>query len=97
GLRMPSFKFDATDVFGREVRGYVNATTEDGAIEKVKGMRYYPIQITKVTGIASLWASVRIMVAHLAGRCEVRPESAQVFKDRWILPKSEEELNGILA
>jgi hypothetical protein len=94
---MPSFKFDAMDVFGREVRGYVNATTEDGAMEKVKSMHYFPIQITKVTSIASLWATVRIMVAHLARRGEVRPESARVFRDRWILPKSEEELNGILA
>jgi hypothetical protein len=94
---MPSFRFDAMDVFGREVRGYVNATTEDGVTEKVKGMGYFPIQITKVTGIASLWATVRILVAHLARGCEVRPESAQVVRDRWILPKSEEELNGILA
>jgi hypothetical protein len=97
---MPTFNFDAIDVFGREVRGFVDATTEHGAIEKVKGMGYFPFQTTKVAGnggIARVVATVCRIVVHLFRGCVFRPECAKVFRARWIQPKSEEELNGILA
>ena len=97
---MPSFKFDAIDVSGKQVRGFVDATTEHGAIEKVKGMGYFPCRTTKVAGkggIARLVATVCSLVVHLFRRWAFRPECAQVFIARWIQPKSEEELNGILA
>jgi hypothetical protein len=97
---MPSFKFDAIDVSGGQVRGFVDATTEHGAIEKIKGMGYFPWRTTKVAwkgGIARVVAIVGRLVVHLSRRCMFRPECAQVFIGRWIQPKSEEELNGILA
>jgi hypothetical protein len=97
---MPSFKFDAIDVSGGQVWGFVDATTEHGAIEMIKGMGYFPWRTTKVArkgGIARVVVTVRRMIVHLFRGCVVRPKCAQVFSGRWIQPKSKEELNGILA
>ncbi len=47
---MPVFKFEAMDAGGKAVKSEVEAATGDEAIQKIRGMGYYPTKVTEKGG-----------------------------------------------
>jgi len=47
---MPSYKFDALDASGKEVKDEIEATNEEEATVKIKQMGYFVTKLTKATG-----------------------------------------------
>ena len=43
---MPEFTYEALDKQGRQVKGVIEATSEEGIIEKLRDMGYYPLKVT---------------------------------------------------
>jgi type IV pilus assembly protein PilC len=42
---MPEYLYEALDKGGKQVRGIIEAPTEDSIIEKLRGMGYYPLRV----------------------------------------------------
>ena len=47
---MPTYKFEALDTTGGEVKDSVNALSEEEAQQKIKQMGYFVTKITEVAG-----------------------------------------------
>ena len=43
---MPEFTYEALDKQGKQVKGVIEATSEEGIIEKLRDMGYYPLKVT---------------------------------------------------
>ena len=47
---MPTFKFEAMDTTGSEVKDSVDAASEEEAQQKIRNMGYFVTKITEVAG-----------------------------------------------
>src|SRR5260370_9089188 len=50
GVAMPTFKFEAMDTTGGEVKDSVDATSEEEAQQKIRQMGYFVTRLTEVAG-----------------------------------------------